>query len=127
MPDLLSTVLGALPELGTIGVALVVLVVVRRQQATDTASLREQAAEDRQFFAEERARIRAETQEEIRAVRESAAQQRTDLLAEMRELKTELREAERQVDELRSALYPRDPATTVLPRPSRHRAAGTGG
>ena len=124
-PDLLPTLLGALPELGTVGVALVVLTVVRRQQQADTADLRAQMMADRAYFSEERARIRAEAQADARTVRDSAAAQRTELLTELRESRAELREADREADLLRAQLQA--PATTVLPHPSRHRLAGGGG
>lgn len=122
-PEMLSIVTGALPELGTVGVALVVLTVFRRQQQADTAQLREQAATDREYFAAERARIRNEAAEDVRLTREQAGLQRQELLTELRDVKAELREKDRENEQLLARLYPQDPATIALPPPSRHRAA----
>lgn len=124
MPDLLATLTGALPELGTIGVALVVLTVFRRQQQNDTTQLREQAVADRDYFSAERARIRAEAAEDMQLTRDQAGMQLKELRDELREMKQELREADRERDQLLARLYPQDPATTVLPHRSPYRAGG---
>lgn len=121
--ELISIVTGALPELGTIGVALVVLTVFRRQQQNDTQQLREQSAADREYFTKERQRIRDEAAADVERIRDWAEKVRTELMQELRDAKDEVRQVDREKDELLARLYPQDPATTALPRPSRHHAA----
>lgn len=133
--ELLPTLLGALPNLGVVGVALVVLVVFRLQQKADTADLREQLAADRAYFSAERVRIRKEAIEDIERARAAAVEDterirqaelhiRTLMQDDIGSLRTELRAAEQEVDRLRAQLYPQTPATTHFPDQRRGRHDG---
>lgn len=122
--DVLPTLIGALPQLGAMGIGLLLLTVFRRQQQADTADLRKQVLEDREYFRRERETIRLEAVQDTERTRRIAAEDRAELVAELVAAKAELREQDREIDQLRARLYPRTPATTQLPR--RHRSGDAG-
>lgn len=126
--DVLPTLIGALPQLGAMGIGLLLLTVFRRQQQADTADLRKQVLEDREYFRRERETIRLEAVQDTERTRRIAAEDRAELVAELVTAKAELREQDRTIDELRSRLYPQQPATTQLPTslPRRHRSGDAG-
>lgn len=126
--DVLPTLIGALPQLGAMGIGLLLLTVFRRQQQADTADLRKQVLEDRDYFKAERETIRLEALQDTERTRRIAAEDRAELVAELVAAKAELREQDRTIDELRSRLYPQTPATTQLPTaiPRRHRSGDAG-
>lgn len=90
--EVLPTLLGALPDLGVVGVVLVVMVVGKRLLDSERA-----------YFTSERAVYRTE-----------AAEDRAVLKTEIRELKLENRELEERLDEERASRMV-DRSTVPLP------------
>lgn len=126
--DVLPTLIGALPQLGAMGVGLLLLTIFRRQQQADTADLRKQMLEERLYFRQERETIRSEAVQDTERTRRIAAEDRAELVAELVAAKAEMRDMDREIDQLRARLYPQNPATTQLPTslPRRHRSGDAG-
>ena len=126
--DVLPTLIGALPQLGSMGIGLLLLTVFRRQQQADTEVLRKQVLEDREYFRLERETIRLEALQDTERTRRVAAEDRAGLVAELVAAKAELRDTDREIDQLRARLYPQVPATTQLPTSiqRRHRSGDAG-
>lgn len=125
---MLPTLIGALPQLGSMGIGLLLLTVFRRQQQADTEVLRKQVLEDREYFRLERETIRLEALQDTERTRRVAAEDRAGLVAELVAAKAELRDTDREIDQLRARLYPQVPATTQLPTSiqRRHRSGDAG-